>query len=320
MTTPMKILCITPVPSQSRQGNGVTARRWARLLRELGHQVTLAQTYEGQPCDIMVALHARRSFPAIDQFRRLHPTQPLIVALTGTDLYGDIKTSAEAQQSLELASRLIVLQPKGIEELPHHLHAKTHVIYQSVVGPEPPPAKSKTTFDVCVVGHLREVKDPFRTALASRLLPSSSRIRVLHVGKALSDDMAETARAEAETNPRYRWLGELERSHARQVLAQSHILVLSSVMEGGANVVSEALAVPVPVLASRVSGSIGLLGQDYPGYFPVGDTQALAQLLEKVEHDAGFYQELDHWCRALLPLVHPDRERESWRRLLENLQ
>ncbi|ETX08567.1 selenoneine biosynthesis selenosugar synthase SenB [Candidatus Entotheonella palauensis] len=315
----MKILCITPVPSQSRQGNGVTARRWTRILRSLGHQVTLAQAYQDQPCDAMVALHARRSFPAIDQFRRRHPEHPLIVALTGTDLYGDLKTSAEARQSLELASRLIVLQPKGIEELPPHLHAKTHVIYQSVVGPKQPPAKPKTTFDVCVLGHLREVKDPFRTALASRLLPSSSRIRVRHVGKALSDDMAETARAEADANPRYRWLGELPRWHARQVLARSHILVLSSVMEGGANVISEALAVPTPVLASRISGSIGLLGPDYPGYFPVGNTQALAQLLEKVEHDTGFYQELDAWCRQLLPLVHPDRERESWRQLLDNL-
>jgi len=267
----------------------------------------------------MVALHARRSFPAIDQFHRLHPTHPLIVALTGTDLYGDIKTSAEAQQSLELATRLIVLQPKGIEELRPHLHAKTHVIYQSVVGPKQPPAKPKTTFDVCVLGHLREVKDPFRTALASRLLPASSRLRVRHAGKALSQDMEEAACAEMDANPRYHWLGELQRWRARQVLARSHLLVLSSVMEGGANVISEALAVPVPVLASRISGSIGLLGQDYPGYFPVGDTQALAQLLDKAERDAGFYRELDDWCRRLAPLVHPDRERKSWRRLLDDL-
>ena len=290
-----------------------------RHLRDLGHHVTLAQTYEGQPCDVMLALHARRSFPAIDALRRSHPAQPLIVALTGTDLYGDIKTSAEAQQSLELATRLILLQPKGIEELPPHLHAKTHVIYQSVAGPKQPPAKPKTTFDVCVLGHLREVKDPFRTALASRLLPAASRIRVRHAGKALSPDMEAAARAEVDANPRYHWLGELQRWRARQVLARSHLLVLSSVMEGGANVISEALAVPVPVLASRISGSIGLLEPDYPGYFPVGDTQALAQLLDKAERDTGFYRELDAWCRKLAPLVHPDRERESWRQLLANL-
>jgi hypothetical protein len=61
----------------------------------------------------MVALHARRSFAAIDRFRRLYPELPLIVALTGTDLYGDIRTSVEAQQSLELATRLIIRSPRG---------------------------------------------------------------------------------------------------------------------------------------------------------------------------------------------------------------
>jgi putative glycosyltransferase (TIGR04348 family) len=282
----------------------------------LGHRVTQTQAYAGEPYDLMVALHARRSFAAIEQFQRLYPEKPLIVALTGTDLYGDIKTSAEAQQSLEWATRLILLQPKGLEELPPHLRTKAHVIYQSVVGPKTPPPKPKTTFDVCVLGHLREVKDPFRTALAARLLPATSRVRVLHVGKALSEDMAATAEAEALANPRYRCLGELPRWQARRVLARSHLLVLSSKMEGGANVISEALAVPVPVLASKISGSIGLLGEDYPGYFPLGDTQALAQLLEKVEQDSGFYRELTNCCRRLAPIVHPDRERESWQEVL----
>jgi aspartate/methionine/tyrosine aminotransferase len=198
----------------------------AAILRELDHQVMQTQAYADEPCDLMVALHARRSFAAIAQFQRLYPDKPLIVALTGTDLYGDIKTSAEARQSLEWATRLILLQPKGIEELPEHLRPKAYVIYQSVVGPQVPPAKPKTTFDVCVLGHLRDVKDPFRAALASRLLPDTSRVRVLHVGKALSEDMAATAAAEALANPRYRWLGELPRWQARRVLARSHILVL----------------------------------------------------------------------------------------------
>jgi len=128
----MKIALITPVPAQSRQGNRVTALRWARILKALGHRVTIAQEYDGAPYDLMVALHARRSFAAIDCFRRLYPALPLIVALTGTDLYGDIRTSVEAQQSLELAARLIILQPRGIDELPAHLHPKVRVIYQSV--------------------------------------------------------------------------------------------------------------------------------------------------------------------------------------------
>jgi len=315
----MKIALITPVPAQSRQGNRVTALRWARIFKALGHRVTIAQEYDGKPYDLMVALHARRSFAAIDCFRRLYPAFPLIVALTGTDLYGDIRTSPEAQQSLELATRLIILQPKGIEELAPHLHQKVRVIYQSVPSFTGRVPKAKTTFDVCVLGHLRPVKDPFRTALASRLLPATSRLRVLHVGKALSDDMAVRAQVEMAESPRYHWLGELPRWQALRVLTRSQVLVLSSLTEGGANVISEALAVDVPIVASRIAGSIGLLGEAYPGYFPVEDTVALARLLARVESDGDFYQELHAWCTRLAPLVEPARELQTWASLLQEL-
>src|SRR5262245_51389681 len=315
----MKIALITPVPAQSRQGNRVTALRWARILHALSHRVIIAQEYDGASYDLMVALHARRSFAAIDCFRRLYPALPLFVALTGTDLYGDIRTSAEAQKSLELATRLILLQPKGLDELPAHLHPKVRIIYQSVSSLSRQPAKAKATFDVCVLGHLRAVKDPFRTALAARLLPATSRLRVVHVGKALSDDMATHADAEMADNPRYRWLGELPRWQALRVLARSHLLVLSSYMEGGANVISEALALGVPIVASKIAGSIGILGEDYPGYFPVADTAALAQVLDKAERDPLFYQALHAWCSHIAPLIQPIREHQAWSKLLDEV-
>lgn len=291
----MKIELVTPVAPQSRQGNRTTALRWARILRSLGHRVKISQEFKGESCDLLIALHARRSFASIARFRDLHPTLPLIVALTGTDLYGDIHRDPEAQHSLQLASRLIVLQPTGIDELPQELRPKTRVVFQSAVGLKTPSIKSKTTFDVCVLAHLRPVKDPLRAAMASRFLPSSSRIRILQVGKALSEEMAERAQAETMANPRYQWLGELPRWQARRVLARSHVMVLSSTMEGGANAVSEALAVSVPILASNIPGSIGLLGADYPGYFPVADTLALKQLLHRAETDGRFYKALTDW-------------------------
>lgn len=315
----MHIALITPVPAQSRQGNRVTAVRWARMLRALGHRVTIAQQYDGTPYDLMLALHALKSFAAIACFQRLYPERPLLVALTGTDLYGDIHTSAAAQQALEYATRLILLQPKGIEELAAHLHTKVRVIYQSVPRPTFHPAKAKHTFDVCVLGHLRPVKDPWRTALAARLLPSTSRLRVRHVGKALSDDMARRAQAEMVDNTRYHWLGELPRWQALRVLARSHVLVLSSLTEGGANVISEALALGVPVIASRIAGSVGLLGDDYPGYFAVEDTQSLARVLQRAEEDAVFYQQLHTCCTRLASLVCPAREQDTWARLLQEL-
>jgi glycosyltransferase involved in cell wall biosynthesis len=131
--------------------------------------------------------------------------------------------------------------------------------------------------------------------------------------------MATAARAEAAVNPRYRWLEEQPRYKALRVLARCRLLSLTSVLEGGANVISEALAASVPVLSSRIAGSVGLLGEGYPGYFPVGDTYALAQLLERAEADVAFYETLCSWCARLRPLVDSERERRSWEDLLREL-
>ncbi|MBI1915909.1 MAG: TIGR04348 family glycosyltransferase [Planctomycetes bacterium] len=315
----MKIFLITPAPAGSRKGNRVTALRWAHLLRSLGHRVAIEGDYRGQRCDVLVALHAAKSHEAILRYRERHPDAPLVLALTGTDLYGDIHTDPQAQQSLELATRLIVLQPLGAEELPAHLRDRVRVIYQSVEPLRSPASPRKDLFEVCVMGHLRPVKDPIRTALAARLLPPASRLRVVHVGGALSDDMAEAARTEAAVNPRYRWLGELPRRKALRVLSRCRLLVLTSRSEGGANVISEAVTVGVPVLSSHIAGSVGLLGEDYPGYFPYGDTAALAALLTRAESDASFYEELRRRCEALRPLFEPARERQSWQALLAEL-
>ncbi len=219
----MRIGIITPAPPRSRHGNRVTALRWAKILRQLGHRVTISQNYEGEPYNLLIALHARRSHDAIKYFHREHPDKPLIVALTGTDLYRDLPKSKRAQQSLELATRLVILQPKAFDELPKHLHAKTRVIYQSV-RPFPDTSHLRPdTFQVCVIGHLREVKDPFRAAMAARLLPESSRIRIVHVGGAMNEKMAERARREMRVNPRYKWIGEQPQRRVRQILMRSQL-------------------------------------------------------------------------------------------------
>ena len=250
------------------------------------------------------------------RFRKRHPSLPLILALVGTDLYGDIHTDSSAKESLELADRFVVLQPMGIQELPKRLANKARVIYQSV---EPPPGEfipKKNVFEVCVIGHLRPVKDPFRTAMAVRSLPSSSRIGVLHAGADISGDMEETARRESSLNPRYRWLGNLPHWKSMRLIARSRLLSLTSESEGGANVVSEAIACSVPIVSSRISGSIGLLGEDYPGYFTVGDTQELAVLLQRAETDAAYYNRLKSWCEGLKPLFDPANELRRWDELL----
>lgn len=232
----MRIGIITPAPPRSRYGNRVTALRWARILKNLGHRGAVSQVYEGGDYDLLIALHARRSYPSINRFRSERANSPIVVALTGTDLYCDLQKSRRAQESLEIATRLVVLQPAAIDELPPHLRGKARVIYQSVAplpqatkyhgeirGNSTDLSRPRRTFDVCVIGHLRQVKDPFRAAMAARLLPPSSRIRVLHVGVAMNEEMAARARAEMEVNPRYHWLGEQPRWRTRRILAQSHL-------------------------------------------------------------------------------------------------
>jgi putative glycosyltransferase (TIGR04348 family) len=274
--------------------------------------------WDGSRADLMLALHARRSHASIKRFAELCPDLPLVVILTGTDLYRDIRTDPSAQESMQLATCLVVLQEMGLNELAPALREKTHVIYQSA-RPVQPAQPSKRRFEVCVIGNLREEKDPFRCALAVALLPDSSQIRISHMGRALNDDMARQAQALMEKYPRYRWLGELPHSRVRNRLARCRLMVISSVMEGGANVVSEALAAGVPVIASDISGNIGMLGADYAGYYPCGNERALADLLHRAENSPEFYGLLKAQCARREHLVEPEQELAGLEQLIADV-
>lgn len=314
------VLIVTPAAPDGLTGNAITARRWAAMLGRLGHRVSLAESYDGQPCDLFIALHARRSAPSVVRFHEAHPTRPLLVALTGTDLYSDIEHDPDARHSLELATRLIALQGAAPDALAEHLRSRTRVIYQSVEPPEDLAPRPETSFEVCVIGHLRRVKDPLRTARAARLLPSTSRVRVVHLGDALEEGMAEAARAEEKQNPRYVWRGALPHDDTLRTLAASHLHAITSRMEGGANAVCEALALGVPTVSTHIPGSIGLLGEDYPGYFPVGDTEALALLIRRAETDPAFYGSLVTRCDDRAGLVRPEHELAAWTQLMAELE
>jgi putative glycosyltransferase (TIGR04348 family) len=293
--------------------------RWARILRGLGHVASLGDALGSRSYDLLVALHARKSAEAVASSKRLHPERPVVVALTGTDLYRDIRTDASARRSLELADRLVVLHARAADELPPRLHPKVRLVPQSAPGSGRRPRRSTRVFEVAVVGHLRAEKDPLRTALAARLLPPASRIRVIHAGRALGPEYGAAARAEQRANGRYEWVGELSPARARSLIARARLLSLTSELEGGANVVSEALAMGTPVVASRIPCTEALLGSDYPGLFGIGDTHALAELLSRAEREPRFLAELARWCRGRRAAVSPAKERAAWKALLREL-
>lgn len=309
---------VTPWGPRTRSGNGTTAARWARFLRGLGHRVVVGEAWSGGREDLMIALHARRSHPSIERFASSRPGLPLVVALTGTDLYRDVRFDEDARASLGLATRLILLQDRGLDELEPHHRAKARVIYQSA---EPIRSRhpARSFFGACVIGNLRDEKDPFRAALAARLLPPSSHLRVTHAGGAHAEGFAARARSFQAEIPRYRWIGEVPRWRARRLLGGSRLLVQSSFIEGGANAISEALAAGAPVLASRIPGNVGMLGEGYPGYFPPGDEEALARLFGRAETDAGFYSLLRERCATRSFLVEPERERSALAKLVGEL-
>lgn len=314
----MRIALVTPARAGTRHGNRHTALRWARLLRALGHRVLLSTQWDGAPADLLLALHARRSHDSIVAFHAAHPDAPIVLALTGTDVYRDIRSDAGAQRSLELAGRYIVLQPRAIDELPPRLRDRARVVVQSAL-PCPPVAALASVFEVCVIGHLREEKDPFRAALAAARLPADSRVRIAHAGAAMSAALRREAQRLQRAIPRYRWLGDLPHGRSMRLLARARAMVISSRLEGGANVVSEAFAVGTAVIASRIPGNEGLLGSEHPALYPVGDDQALAGLLLRAERDPRWLAGLERASARRAALVTPERERAALKRALAGL-
>lgn len=264
----------------------------------------------------MIALHARRSAPSIAAFAERHPDLPLTVVLTGTDLYRDIATDAAARRSLALASRLVVLQAEGVRALPPEHAAKTVVIYQSARSLLPG-RRSRRHFDLALIGHMRPEKDPLTALRALRLLPPDLPVRLFHIGRELNPALAAEVRAMGAAEPRYRWLGPLSQAATRQRLKHCHLLLLPSLMEGGANVLIEAVTSGVPVLGSDIAGNRGMLGADYPGWFPTGNAAGLAGLIARAASDSAYYASLSLGCAERVSLFSPAQECAAVCSLLE---
>ncbi len=317
--TPARTLVriVTPALADANNGNWRTAHRWQSLLSP-AFNVIVQGDWNGEPCDILIALHARRSAASIVRFRESHPIKPLIVVLTGTDLYRDLKTSGEARQSLVLADALIVLQEDAIQFVPLEHRKKTHVVYQSA-KPLEPYTKPKHKLDCVVVGHLRDEKDPATIFRAVEKLNDNDHIHILHIGAPLDESLAATAQKLSALHKHYRWSGAMPHGLTRAAIKRAHVLIHPSIMEGGANVIVEALTSGTPVLASKMSGNVGMLGQNYAGYFPVGDDAALVALLKRCADDANFMSRLANACSARAKLFLPETERDSLTHIVNQL-
>jgi putative glycosyltransferase (TIGR04348 family) len=296
----------------------MTALRWQGFLEELGYSVDVTESWFRGDTGLLIALHAYRSHQSIVEFKKQYPSRPLVLILTGTDLYRDIKNHSEVIQSMEMADQLVALQSAAVDSVPAHLRHKVQVIYQSVAM-DIRDSAAKDDFLVSVIGHLREEKDPFCVVRSLAILPTDSKITVKHLGQAMNSQMQDQATNFNSTIDRYQWLGEVSHADALRVLSQSRLMVISSRMEGGAHVVSEAIALGIPVIASDIPGNRGLLGEDYPAYYPVGDEAALATLLYRAEKMPAFYALLQKHIILRRELIRPAREKQSIKELVSAL-
>ncbi len=315
------IRIVTPALADANNGNWRTAHRWQTLLSptfKVIVQGDWGSENSDESCDILIALHARRSAASIVRFRATYPAKPLIVVLTGTDLYRDLKTSQEARHSLDLADALIVLQEDAIQFVPLEHRKKTHVVYQSAKQLTPA-AKPKHQLNCVVVGHLRDEKDPATIFRAAEKLGPDDHIHILHIGAPLDDALAATAQKLVVQHSHYHWAGALAHGLTRAAIKRAHLLIHPSIMEGGANVIVEALTSGTPVIASKMSGNVGMLGQTYEGYFPVGDEIALVALLKRCANDPNFMSRLGTACQARAKLFLPETERNSLSNIVRQL-
>lgn len=309
-----RVVIVSPALADANNGNWQTARRWQRLLSP--HAARVVRQWpdalaEGD--ELMLALHARRSAESMHAWHRRHGARGLGLALTGTDLYRDIAHDALAQRSLALAASLVVLQPLGSQAVPAEFRAKTRVILQSTPALKTLP-KTTRHLRALMVGHLRAEKDPLTLMAAARLLPADGGVLLDHIGAPLEPALGAAAQATQAQCPHYRWLGERPHGHTRQRIQRAHLLVHTSVLEGGAHVVMEAICSGTPVLASRIAGNVGLLGEDYAGLFEVGDAPGLARLLQSCRaagHDNALMQQLARQCARRAPLFEPQAEQAA---------
>lgn len=314
----MKVCVASPYPLSDLKGNSVTTARIVTVLNEAGIEARGSHGYDGEPTDILITLHAIKGAPALFDFKKRKPKGKVVILLTGTDIYQGLpKGSKMGEDALREADRIVVRQEAAILRLPEQVRAKTVVIRSSLDPIAVKPSPSQSRFIISVVGHLRPVKRPFLTIETLAQHPEWSDVEVWQIGQALDEEMRKTAEFWAEEDGRYRWFGGVPRMESLALCCKSSLTINSSILEGGANAVLEAMTMGVPVLASRIEGNVGLLGNDYPGYFEEGRMAKALQAIMDQRVD------LDEWNRLLadrLRLFSRERESKSWLELLTELK
>ena len=312
----MKVCISSPYSLAEPKGNSVTAQRIAGLLRSRGIDARASHGFDGGAADLLVSLHAVKGANAVQEYRRAYPRGKVLVLITGTDIYQSLPAgSEEGEFCLQEAAAIVVPFGRMIGHLAPKWRSKAVVVPSSLEPLNVCASPRKSPFVISVIGHLRDVKRPFLTIEAISRHPEWREAEVWQIGQALSDQFAQTARQWEERDRRYRWYGGVPRVQCLQLCAQSHLTVNSSELEGGANAVLEAMTLGVPILASRIDGNIGLLGEDYEGYFE----GRMDDKLRDVFKNPQILNSWTQYAQDRLSLFSADCESQSWLDLMNQI-
>jgi glycosyltransferase involved in cell wall biosynthesis len=345
MGMPTDVRILTPFGAQSGMGNWRTASRYCELLSGVGMEVKIfepsgiarASMASSLP-KVAVVLNAFRCAQQVQAF--VKAKIPVLLVITGTDLYGALSPGKknghayqQAEQAMMSASVIMTLQAQAQREISDRwpqLASRVHCLLQTspIRKPSAPllTAQSKTV-RFLVAGHIREEKDP-RTAFHAfhsafpegwglradgRRVP----VRLIQVGGEQDKGLASEMRKLASRFPGIRMEGTLSHAQTMRQMTQVHALLQPSVSEGGALVVAEAVACQLPIIASDIPAHLGQLGPAYPGLFPVGNVDQLAQTLTRFIADEAYRAALLTAVTALVArLANPEHERDELVRLV----
>ena len=299
------VLIVTPYGPETGSGNWRTADRHHRLLMQAG---VAASIVVGEPTEADLSsascgllLHARRSHAAGMRFVRAR--KPYAVVLTGTDLYADLQghTSIAWRQLAEqtiLASKAVVglqadacnclrgLLPQAppCVVIPQTSSFKVGAqagVHARLRASSAPP----TRLHALLVGHVRSEKDPLTAYRAATMLAQAQQplpVCLTHFGGVLDAGLdAQLAEFVCQARAPVQREGQVSHERVRQAMLEADLLIAPSRMEGGALVLAEAAAVGLPIVASRIPGHVGILGEQHPGWFEPGDAADLAARLQR---------------------------------------
>jgi glycosyltransferase involved in cell wall biosynthesis len=319
----MKVIVTTPYARESLQGNTIAAKRLVSILRDAGLDASVVSKGESVgKADVLIALHARKSAHFIDDFLVSSPRGKVIVYLTGTDLYDEIPSGCGiCVHSMERADALTVSQEASLKSVPAKYRSKAVVAHKSIELPkdfsqELVADEGGSKLFICV-GHLRAVKQPFMAVEALQGLDES--VRLVLLGDAVDEVSGGVARRWQSEDARFEWLGGLSHVEALKWMQRSLVTINTSLVEGGANSVGESIVLGVPVLASKIEGNVGMLGEDYGGYFGVDSKEELADLMRRVLHDEDFLETLLKQVKARGEFFLRENEMRDWMKLLESI-